>query len=925
MKKKGCFYLIFIMMTTLISPIQAKVCGFQEISKHRYGTDTMRQYKHEQSGIEVVWIQNKDINKCFVLGVKTPSTNNTGVNHILEHTLFTGSKEYLSSSLFFDAAEAYPSTYMNALTTGDMTIFPFCTPYDVCYKALLNIYLDAIFKPDLINQPYGFYEEGYHKVPGEKREGGVVYNEMKGAYENIERMIYRQIRNVVYKDTVYAYDSGGEPEVIPQLTYEDFVSTYKNYYYPANMKIILYGNIDIKETLGKIEGYVSEAFKREPIHLDSNKNDTVCSMNYEILPNTENAYLIKCFAMGRKLSAKEAQKLELWMTTYLMNSQTYFQNQLMRQGIHVNWLKDDDLPNTVYTLVVPEVPKHLVKQVDYIIDATLLQTREHLKQNVFLENDILKQAKLAFINQENSPNRGIVIADNILDAWAHDKEMNQYYLKKEQIKSLSNLKGNMYTLLFDEAKRYTFTLLPQVEQDKKETETLLSDKQWMELNLKMKEWQKNKVELEPIDIEQLIIEDDTRPIIKHHKDYWEMQTHVNTDLAQSRLYINTSHIKQEKLPYLFLYSYLLEESAREITPFSAIINTNCTAYPLKEEHYWPCFSISIVSPSVEVEHGTLLGEARRQLMSKSDKWYDVKLQEYIQNTKFQSRNNTLNLLRQLCISGEGDRGEYLYQQTYPLYEFCKGIAQDKKSTWIQEIKAIDDVIYHKNGIILSTITPSIKKNKWAKSYETLLNDWEAIPNRKADYKFNRASKECLVKQQGAVDYSFKLLYNKESLDGIDYLCSAYLTKQYLNPKIRINLGAYGAGCMVCDLYSMGIYTYRDPDYRVSQPIVNNSIEFISRVNKDDLNQSKAEALSRVHNQYRLLNTEFEKADISEQLALFGKNRNELLQLQKEIIEAEPQDLVKRIEKYKMMMESAKTVILTQKVKNIDKEVTISYN
>lgn len=914
-----------IICLCFISPVYGKVNGFKEISKKQYNEDTWHTYEHDKSGLEVIWIENEDVNKAFTIGVKTPTYNDTGVNHIIEHTVFTGSKCYPSSSVFFDASEAYPSTYMNALTSGDMTIFPFSTPYIACYNELRQIYLDAVFQPNLLEQPYGFYEEGFHSVPSEGRCGGVVYNEMKGAYSNLDRSVYRTVRQMIYAGSHYAYDSGGAPNAIPTLTYEDCVKTYKNYYYPGNMKIIVYGDLPIEETLESILPYVEGVEKKEDIDLGVEQINPIKEASYEVLPTKDRACIVKAFALKDGVTAEEIQQLDLWMSAYLMSPQSYFQSQLLARGIHAKWLKDDDVPNPIYAVVVSDIPKEDIDKCSNMLDKLFELAPKYLGKNVFLEQDILKEAKWMLEKQESSNNRGITIAQSILDGWAHGREENQYYLNKAQLIEMSDLDPTINQLIFKDATRYTITLLPgQYKIENPETLSPIVASEWTKIYDEIQKWQEQKDDLKPVSLNELVIDTEVIPTIKQKEDYWEMESRVDTKLCRSTLYFNTSHISQEELPYLYLYSYLLEESAKDITPFSGNITTQCTAYPVKEG-YWPCFKLSITTDLEEKEHGVLFNQARMYLMNRPEGWYRQKLIELTLEMKGASKNNALATLSLLTLGREDERGAYLYQQGYPLYTFCQKLTQIKHNEWIKHIEKIDSELYHKGGTILATTVPKKGKNVCAKSWQSIIEAFPKKTNLRGDYQFDIPDGTYIIYNDAEVDYCYINLYKPEGIEGSDYLLAAYLTKHYLNPQLRVKMGAYGAGCQIYDLKTMGIYTYRDPNYMTSIPIIQASGEcLVDTIDESELNLSKAEALSKVHNQYRLLGTPLEQSAMMEHLILWGKSPKEIINLQKSIILSTPESIKSKKTNYEKYVNEGKTAIMTKKKYNEEQNFTIYY-
>ena len=365
-----------------------------------------------------------------------------------------------------------------------MTVFPFSTPYLSCYKELLHVYLDAVFEPNLLREPYGFYEEAFYKSPHEDRVGGVVYNEMKGAYSSKERTIFRSVRNMIFKDTHYAHDSGGAPNAIPTLTYEACLKAYKQYYYPANMKIVLYGDLPIDESLEMIGTYlVNRQGPKEGVDLSVQNINAERLGSYEVLPNMDKGCLVRSFVLEEPLSAKDMQALDLWMTAYLMNPQAGFFQNLNWMGLgKAKWMKDEDLPCPVYSLVIMDLPVDKLEQSAKLLDKLLTSIPKDLGTNHFVEQDVLAEANWISIKEDTSVNRGIDIAESMLEAWAHHKSMTQYYEKRDYVQNAQQLEHAGRNILFEKATQYTLLLLPgQYEVQAPEPLTPISDETWAQL------------------------------------------------------------------------------------------------------------------------------------------------------------------------------------------------------------------------------------------------------------------------------------------------------------------------------------------------------------------------------------------------------------------------------------------------------------
>ncbi|WP_069998251.1 insulinase family protein [Cellulosilyticum sp. I15G10I2] len=895
---------------------------FRKIDTVRYGKDTLHTYEHVRSGLGVVWIANKDTKKSFTLGVKTPTTDSTGVNHIIEHTVFTGSKNYPSSRLFFDASAAYPHIFMNALTSGDMTIYPFTTPYMSCYNNLLKVYLDSILKPSMLYQSNGFYEEGYNYNPQTQSFGGVVYNEMKGAYNSVDRAIYRSIRETVYKGTHYAHDSGGDPNEIPKLTYEEFVAAYKKYYYPANMKIILYGDLPIDEILGTIASYLEGDTQTESaVSLMTAITQKEKYQKYFVMPEAEKPCLIKSFVIPQKLTAVQLQLLDLWMNAYLLNPHSDFQKRLQAAGFtNVKIFKDEDLPYPIYSIIVQDIPYLKLNVYNDILEKMIQNLQQETAVNLSVEEDAINQARLAVLSEDQSANRGVEIAQSLLDGWAHERELYQYFIKKEQLKKINSLPKNYGKLLFENAYSYTIELVPGKHKIVSPlTLSKVAAKEWENIIEEMALWQQSHKQslLEPVSLEEFIMAPYRDTKAKANGDKVYLSTKVPKGLARSHLYYNTSHIKQDQLPYLFLYAYLLNESAKELVPFRGVLEAKTVAFN-NEEGYSPYLRIMVFSGEDASDHGGLFTEARQNLLNKDAAWYQHKLIKFAADFKEGWSGNVLSALSSLDMGYERGSKRYLYEQGYPLYDFCDGLIKSGQIDWTEKIKAMDASIYNQRGLIVATASPKVFINPYENSWKKVINSHLSLEIKEPHYHFETYPQKSVLVNDTQVDYIY-LQYTQPSgkLDGIDYLTAVYLTKHYLNPQIRIKLGAYGAGCQLSFTDTISLFTYRDPDYEVSMHILKAVPDYlIQGIESSLIETSKIEALARVHNQFKLLGTPIEQADANERNILMGISKKYITELQQQIVEGNKYDLQQKAPLFKIILEKGALGIATNREKKI---------
>lgn len=222
--------------------------------------------RHKKSGARVALLANDDENKVFYIGFKTPPADSTGVAHILEHSVLEGSKDFPVKDPFIELVKGSMNTFLNAMTYPDKTLYPVASCNDKDFANLMHVYMDAVFYPAIYREPRIFYQEGWHYEMEDKSDelkiNGVVYNEMKGAFSSPDDVLDREIVRGLFPDTVYANESGGDPDAIPDLTYEQFLAFHSKYYHPANSYIYLYGNMDMAERLTWMDEHYLSHFDR---------------------------------------------------------------------------------------------------------------------------------------------------------------------------------------------------------------------------------------------------------------------------------------------------------------------------------------------------------------------------------------------------------------------------------------------------------------------------------------------------------------------------------------------------------------------------------------------------------------------------------------------------------------------------------------
>lgn len=272
--------------------------------------------RHKKSGARVLLMENDDENKVFAIGFRTPPSDSTGVPHIMEHSVLCGSRNFPVKDPFVELVKGSLNTFLNAMTYPDKTVYPVASCNDKDFQNLMHVYMDAVFYPNIYQHDEIFRQEGWSykldDVDADLTVSGVVYNEMKGAFSSPEGVLDRVILNSLFPDTSYANESGGDPEVIPELTYEQFLDFHRKYYHPSNSYIYLYGNMDMEEKLRWLDKNYLSDFDRMEVDSEIKCQEPFTKMReiiqeYSIASDeneTDNTYLSYNKVVGTSLDEK---------------------------------------------------------------------------------------------------------------------------------------------------------------------------------------------------------------------------------------------------------------------------------------------------------------------------------------------------------------------------------------------------------------------------------------------------------------------------------------------------------------------------------------------------------------------------------------------------------------------------------------------
>lgn len=390
--------------------------------------------RHKKSGARIAILSNNDDNKVFYIGFRTPPEDETGVPHIIEHTTLCGSKKFPVKDPFIELAKGSLNTFLNAMTYPDKTVYPVASCNDQDFKNLMDVYLDAVFNPNITKYEEIFKQEGWHyELTGKDDElkiNGVVYNEMKGAYSSPDEVLSSQIYRSLFPDNTYSKDSGGNPEYIPKLTYEAYLDFYHKYYHPSNSYIYLYGDMDVVERLEWLDKEYLSLYDYKKVNSEINKQpafDEIKNVEaqYSITmdDSQENkTYLSYNRVVGDSLDEMLYQAFDVLDYALVSSPGAPVKQALIDAGIgdDVYGSYDAGILQPVFSFVAKNANASQADEFESIIESTLEEV---------VKTGINKEALLAGINSSEFKFReadfgqfpkGLLFGLNCLDSWLFD-------------------------------------------------------------------------------------------------------------------------------------------------------------------------------------------------------------------------------------------------------------------------------------------------------------------------------------------------------------------------------------------------------------------------------------------------------------------------------------------------------------------------
>ncbi len=876
--------------------INEKYHGFRLIEESfvKEVNSVVRLFLHEKSGARLFYMDNEDENKVFSITFRTPPKDSTGLPHILEHSVLCGSRKFPVKEPFVELVKGSLNTFLNAFTFGDKTMYPIASRNEKDFRNLMDVYLDSVFYPNIYKHPEILKQEGWHyeleDVARELTYKGVVYNEMKGAFSSPDSVLSRKLQETLYPDTPYGFESGGDPDLIPELTSEEFLEFHKEYYHPSNSYLYLYGKLDALEQLKFIdEAYLGgfEAISidsRIPVQkaFDSMKS---CQLEYPISPKEDErdkTYLSLNYSVGFSTDPELYLAMEILEHILLATPASPLKKALVEADIgkDVFGKHDNSILQPVFSIIVKNSCIDKKEEFIKIVRETLKSlVKDGLDKKLTEAAVNLKEFGLREADFESYP-KGLIYNIKIMDSWLYDKDPAMHLRYESIIKKIRDKKDKGYfeglieKYLLNNDHSSIIVLKPkkgiseardeEIRAKLKNIKAQMTEGQLIELTeqtAKLQEWQNTpdspeKLELVPMlsigdidrkgeELPQQVKESGGIKVLAHHM--------FTNGIVYANFQFDTTAVPKDMLPYIPLLSSILGkistesygygDLSKEIDMYTGGIRFSTQVYGEKGD---------------DSKYSPVLSVKGRALASNLPKMFEI-INEIISRTKFDDERRLKEIIREtksrieMGISGEGymtacrrllsyfsEEGAYLEETaglTY--YKFIADIEkniENKLHEIRDNLRKLTRLIFRKEGLIAAVTCEEDDYHNFAGAMDIILGNLSREKLQSVQYCFKPESFNEGLMTQGKVQYVaqghnfIRLGYPYSGKLQVLVTISRY---NYLWNRIRVRGGAYGAFAGFEKNGNMFLVSYRDPNLRETLKVYSEMHKYLKNFQIDE--------------------------------------------------------------------------------------------
>ena len=846
-------------------------------------------YEHEKTQAKLVFLKNDDINKSFSISFKTVPYSDNGIFHILEHSVLCGSAKYPVKEPFVELLKGSFNTFLNAMTFPDKTMYPVSSKNEKDLEILMDIYLDAVFNPNLKNNPNILAQEGWHYHLENKKDDliykGVVYNEMKGAYSSVDEVLDQYVTEHLFSDTSYKYSYGGKPEAIPSITQKEFLSTYDYNYHPSNSHIVLYGDINVEQYLNHIDSYLNNYKYRDyssyKLNRQNNFTNEIKRHEYFNEDVKDKSYVAYNYILGDSNKFSEIENIDIIDDILLGSSNTEFRKFFIDNGIceDVYSYLQKDRKETVYSIIFKYVNDDKLEELDTLYKNLLAKIinngfdYEQVQASINKKNFSIKEE----VNKTSSP-KGVSYAIRLLRTWLYDDSdiFNAFDLDSmidslQQNCDKKNYENLAKQFILENNKQAIIHLLPTTVKENKEKDLVeyknsLSNDQIekiIEDTKKLQEWQNTPDNKE--DVNKIKCVEASDVVLKNpfaETSFEKVEdinfAHFNTvtnGISYSKFLFDITDFTIEQIQYSSLLTYLLfnfntkNKTEAEIIKDIGFNLGGLSSYidVIRKYQSEECEVKFIITAKNLVEKvkelASILEETTLNVdFSDKDALYNVLLEiKLMLESKFKNAGHGF-VARRISSYFNPQSKLASYHSEYEFYLFILDLLNNfetKSSEIINQLNIVSNLIFSSFRVLINFVGSEEEYSNYKKDIsaytDKLYNDTEKQDGFTLNFETPGYSEgfyfDSLVQYVG-------LGYNIDNYSGSHLVLRHILSLDYLWNNIRVKNGAYGAGAIFNAFGDFNLWSYRDPNLKETLDIYYNIDKYVKNFTSDNKEMNK---------------------------------------------------------------------------------------
>ncbi len=856
---------------------------------------------HKKSGARVVVISNDDPNKVFYIGFRTPPADSTGVPHIIEHTVLCGSEKFPVKDPFIELVKGSMNTFLNAITFPDKTVYPVASCNDKDFQNLMDVYMDAVLHPNIYKEQNIFRQEGWHlelEAPDEDLTiNGVVYNEMKGAYSVADSVLDREIQRTLYPDTPYSNDSGGDPDEIPQLTYEEYLDFHRTCYHPSNSYIYLYGDMDAAEKLEWLDReYLSTYDRIDPgteIPLQAPFEKPVRSEMYYSVSSEESeenkTFLSYNWSVGTNLDPVEYIAFGILGYALLTSQGAPVKQALIDAGIgdDIYGGYDGGIKQAMFSVVAKDAEPGQRDEFESIINSVLAEQAEKGINKATLLSAI-NGAEFKFREADfGRVPKGLMFGIQMLDSWLYDSD--KPFMHLDAISVYETLRKELDNGYFEDLIRKhlignnhvsILSLLPKKGLNlvnEQELQARLNEYRDSLSKVDLEKIIRESAELEAYEEEPSPPEDLAKiPLLSRNDMKKSPDPHSNIEECvdgipflrhdyetNGIIYLDylfdIQHITEDLVPYMSIlkdlmgrmdtedYSYI--DLANEINLYTGGVSADVTLFEQVEgeEEYRAKFEINMRVMDKNLDKAMELAESMmcRTCFDDEKRLYEILAEDrsQMQAALRESGNSVASTRAMSYISRRAKYNDLLHGiGQYRVLERLVDNFEEEKEDIKAKLYGLVRSIMRASGLLVNCTCRS-------KEYEHIRQNAQRITE--ALFDGEETLRDAVISlpervNEGFTDASqiqFVALGGNYRKKGLDYrgtlrVFKCIMNYDYLWNQLRVKGGAYGCGCQINRMGDICFSSYRDPNLGKTLEVYRGVPEYLRSFEADERDMTR---------------------------------------------------------------------------------------